>query len=129
VSLDIYIDPNAVAALVPAATVEEINSAIGITIALMTSVYSSTNPGLALLTAIGTYLSAHYIIVSSSGGSVGIIKSEKVLDTHITYAVSDDLSITANNFETTSFGKIAISLDTTGRLKRIGNTPAFFETI
>lgn len=128
-SIDIYIDPNSVSALVPTATVEEINSAIGITIALMTSVYSSKSPGDALLTAIGTYLSAHYVVVSGSGGSVGIIKSEKVLDMQITYAVSDDLSTEQNNFETTSFGKVAISLDTTGLLKNVGSKRAFFEAI
>jgi hypothetical protein len=129
VPLDIYIDPNAVASLVPSATVEEINSAIGITIALMTSIYSSTSPGFSLLTAIGTYLSAHYVVASSNGGAAGIVKSEKVLDAQITYAVSDDLSITSNNFETTSFGKIAISLDTTGLLKNTGSKRAFFEAI
>ena len=129
-SLDIYIDPNEVARLVPAATVDQINSAIGVAIALMSSIYSSRTPGDLLLTSIGTYLSAHFVVASSnSSGNAGLVKSEKILDAQITYAISDSLSMSSNNFDTTSFGKIAISLDTTGQLKNIGNKPAFFEAI
>ena len=117
-SINIHIDPTEISEMVVGASDSQINRAISTTLAMMANVFSSTSLSLEILDQIGLYLAAHFSSIGmESSKSAYPIRSERVMDAQITYAVSDTSTA---SFSSTRYGQIAMSLDTSGKLANSG---------
>jgi hypothetical protein len=127
---NINIDPNEVLALVPGASLAQVNSAIGTALVLLDQAFRSVSIDYGLLREIALYVAAHITYVASDGASYGQypVKSEKVMDASISYAVPDQETM-GKSLKSTRLGAIALMLDITGKLQSLGAPATMFEAI
>ncbi len=93
---------------------------------LVTSELSGEGLGTVRLKEIERWLSAHFLVHSGSDSTPGQIVEQSVGETRVRYSEGQ---ASFGNLDSTRYGKMAMLLDTTGKLASLGKPRALFTVV